>query len=134
MILFAINIYKYCEFIRIKTRLSMNEGNKMKISIRNVLASEIGDHIIGMKGALHVNASTTGKARGWEIHTSPGQTISDTYATQFWQETEKRGLIHRFCSSVPDLIILIFFCETLNDISHLINNKFFNFRFILKLC
>jgi len=40
--------------------------------------------------SLHVNASTTGKARGWEIHTSPGQTLSDTYATLFWQEAEKR--------------------------------------------
>jgi N-acetylmuramoyl-L-alanine amidase len=40
--------------------------------------------------SLHVNASTTGNARGWEIHTGPGQTLSDTYATLFWQEAKKR--------------------------------------------
>ena len=38
--------------------------------------------------SLHVNASATGKARGWEIHTSRGQTLSDTYATIFWQEAQ----------------------------------------------
>lgn len=41
--------------------------------------------------SIHNNASKDGKARGWEIHTSPGQTISDTYATVFW-DTAKRIL------------------------------------------
>ena len=40
--------------------------------------------------SLHVNASTSGMARGWEIHTSLKHTLSDDYATIFWEEAKKR--------------------------------------------
>jgi len=40
--------------------------------------------------SLHVNASTDGRAGGWETHTYLGQTVSDLYATLFWKEAEKR--------------------------------------------
>jgi len=39
--------------------------------------------------SLHVNACN-GKAKGWEVHTSKGRTVSDIYATVFWKEAEKR--------------------------------------------
>ena len=37
-----------------------------------------------------MNASTTGNARGWEIHTGKGQTLSDVYARYFWNEAKTR--------------------------------------------
>lgn len=40
--------------------------------------------------SVHVNASKDGKASGWEIHTSKGQTLSDFFAGQFWNEANKR--------------------------------------------
>lgn len=40
--------------------------------------------------SVHVNASASGKACGWEIHTSKGQTISDIFATVFWNEANKQ--------------------------------------------
>ena len=40
--------------------------------------------------SLHVNASANGLARGWEIHTSLKHTLSDEYATIFWEEAKKR--------------------------------------------
>ena len=40
--------------------------------------------------SLHVNASSRGMARGWEIHTSLKHTLSDEYATIFWEEAKKR--------------------------------------------
>lgn len=40
--------------------------------------------------SLHVNASPKGLARGWEIHTSLKHTLSDAYATIFWEEAKKR--------------------------------------------
>lgn len=40
--------------------------------------------------SIHVNASSNGKARGWEVHTSPGKTESDVYAGLFWEEAAKR--------------------------------------------
>ena len=40
--------------------------------------------------SLHVNASADGKARGWQIHTSLKHTLSDDYATIFWEEARKR--------------------------------------------
>lgn len=47
---------------------------------------------IGRKNCLlvsiHVNACN-GKARGWEVHTYTGQSISDTYATIFHEEAKK---------------------------------------------
>lgn len=39
--------------------------------------------------SIHCNASGDGKARGWEVHTSKGQTKSDEYATIFWHEAKK---------------------------------------------
>ena len=38
--------------------------------------------------SIHVNASTTGNARGWEIHTSKGQTLSDLFSRYFWNEAK----------------------------------------------
>lgn len=41
--------------------------------------------------SIHVNASTglpNAKARGWEIHTYLGQSISDTYAKVFYDEAQ----------------------------------------------
>lgn len=59
--------------------------------------------------SIHNNASKDGKARGWEIHTSPGQTISDTYATVFWNKAkavlENKNLNkmrHDFTDKDPD--------------------------------
>lgn len=40
--------------------------------------------------SLHVNASSSGHVRGWEIHTSQGQTLSDFYATLFWKEAQSQ--------------------------------------------
>lgn len=40
--------------------------------------------------SLHVNASPQGNARGWEVHTSPGTTESDIYASIFWEEAARR--------------------------------------------
>jgi len=72
----------------------------------NKIARAIG-HRNCLLISLHVNASTTGKARGWEIHTGPGQTLSDTYATLFWQEAEKRlpketRMLSDFTDNDPD--------------------------------
>ena len=43
--------------------------------------------------SLHGNACGSGKewnsARGWEVYTSPGTTMSDHYATLFCQEADK---------------------------------------------
>lgn len=39
--------------------------------------------------SLHVN-TCNGKAKGWEVHTFKGRTVSDIYATVFWKEAEKR--------------------------------------------
>lgn len=49
--------------------------------------------IVGPKNCLlvsiHANASDTNKeARGWEIHTFTGQSISDVYASVFFKEAE----------------------------------------------
>jgi len=38
--------------------------------------------------SIHVNASSTGNARGWEIHTGKGQTLSDVFARYFWNEAK----------------------------------------------
>lgn len=38
--------------------------------------------------SIHTNASANGKGAGWEIHTSPGKTISDIYATVIWNEAK----------------------------------------------
>lgn len=38
--------------------------------------------------SIHVNASTNGKARGWEVHSYLGQNSSDSYATLFWNEAK----------------------------------------------
>ena len=40
--------------------------------------------------SIHVNASTNGRASGWETHTCKGQTVSDFYATLLWKEAEKQ--------------------------------------------
>lgn len=40
--------------------------------------------------SVHVNASKDGKASGWEIHTSKGQTLSDLYARHFWNEASRK--------------------------------------------
>lgn len=34
--------------------------------------------------SIHCNASQDGKGTGWEIHTSPGKTMSDSLAQIFW--------------------------------------------------
>ena len=39
--------------------------------------------------SVHCNASINGKARGWEIHTCKGQTLSDVYASIFYDEAKK---------------------------------------------
>lgn len=42
--------------------------------------------------SVHVNASTglpNAKARGWEVHTFKGQSISDKHATILWNEASK---------------------------------------------
>jgi N-acetylmuramoyl-L-alanine amidase len=40
--------------------------------------------------SVHVNASKDGKASGWEIHTSKGQTLSDFFARHFWIEANRK--------------------------------------------
>jgi len=40
--------------------------------------------------SVHVNASSNGQARGWEVHTSLGQTLSDYYATLFYREASRQ--------------------------------------------
>ena len=39
--------------------------------------------------SIHTNASANGNGTGWEIHTSPGKTISDIYATVIWNEAKE---------------------------------------------
>jgi len=39
--------------------------------------------------SIHLNAFN-GKARGWEVHTYTGQSISDTYATVMWNEARRQ--------------------------------------------
>lgn len=39
--------------------------------------------------SIHLNAFN-GKARGWEVHTYKGQSISDTFATVMWNEARKQ--------------------------------------------
>lgn len=36
--------------------------------------------------SIHLNAFTNPQSRGWEVHTYLGQSISDVYATLFWNE------------------------------------------------
>lgn len=38
--------------------------------------------------SIHVNASNNGTASGWEVHTCKGQTMSDIFATYFWNEAK----------------------------------------------
>lgn len=42
--------------------------------------------------SIHLNAAATPKARGWEVHTYLGQSISDVYAKVFWEEADKTQL------------------------------------------
>ena len=39
--------------------------------------------------SIHVNASTNGKARGWEVHSYIGRSLADRYATIFWNNAKK---------------------------------------------
>lgn len=53
--------------------------------------------------SIHLNAFN-GKARGWEVHTYKGQSISDTYATVMWNEARMQlpGRIMRSDNSDGD--------------------------------
>lgn len=70
------------------------ESNDVSLAERCRRVNRIAS-VIGRKNCLlvsiHVNASTglpNAKARGWEIHTYSGQSISDTYATIFYNEAK----------------------------------------------
>lgn len=55
--------------------------------------ANIVTNAVGSKNALlvsvHLNAANNAAARGWEIHTYLGNSISDTYARIFWEEAKK---------------------------------------------
>jgi N-acetylmuramoyl-L-alanine amidase len=53
----------------------------------NAIASEVGVKNC-LLVSIHNNASATGTARGWEIHTYLGKSKSDEYATVFWNEAK----------------------------------------------
>lgn len=75
----------------ISAELLVPEQNDVSLSERCRRVNKIADNI-GRKNLLlvsiHVNACN-GKATGWEIHTYTGQSISDTYATIFFDEAKK---------------------------------------------
>ena len=72
--------------------LIVPEENDIPLTERCKRVNKIAS-IVGAKNCLlisiHANASdTNAEARGWEIHTFTGQSISDVYATVFWKEAE----------------------------------------------
>lgn len=88
------------------------EENDVPLYERIIRANKLAQ-VYGQKNtfvvSIHNNASKDGKARGWEIHTSPGQTISDTYATVFWnkakavlEKTECNKMRHDSADKDPD--------------------------------
>ena len=67
-----------------KTDVSLNERCRRA----NKIAQAIGRKNC-LLVSIHVNASTglpTAKAKGWEVHTYTGQSVSDAYATVFYNE------------------------------------------------
>jgi N-acetylmuramoyl-L-alanine amidase len=66
-----------------ETDVSLNDRCKRV----NAVAKQVGPKNC-LLVSIHVNASTEGKAQGWECHTYTGQSISDTYATVIWKEAE----------------------------------------------
>lgn len=62
----------------------------MSLNERCIKANKLAK-ISGTKNTLlvsvHLNAAN-GRARGWEVHTFKGQSISDVYASIFWKEAK----------------------------------------------
>ena len=76
----------------VMSELLVPEKNDVSLNERCRRANKIAQ-VVGRKNCLlvsiHVNASTglpTAKAKGWEVHTYTGQSVSDTYATVFYNE------------------------------------------------
>lgn len=74
----------------IPSELLVPEDNDVSLGERCRRVNKIAS-VVGRKNCLlvsvHVNACN-GVAKGWEIHTYTGQSISDTYATMFWKEAK----------------------------------------------
>jgi N-acetylmuramoyl-L-alanine amidase len=69
----------------------VKEDNDISLSERCKRVNAIADKV-GVKNcflvSIHNNASDTGRASGWEIHTYLGASKSDEYATIFWNEAK----------------------------------------------
>ncbi|MDR1652045.1 MAG: N-acetylmuramoyl-L-alanine amidase [Prevotellaceae bacterium] len=69
----------------------VKENTDIPLSERCKRANAIAVNV-GVKNCLlvsiHNNASNTGRASGWEIHTYLGKSKSDEYATNFWDEAK----------------------------------------------
>ena len=90
MIVNAIHERLKCEGI--KSVILVPEEWDVTINTRARRANDIALSY-GYKNALlvsvHLNAADNEAARGWEVHTYLGTSISDTYATIFWEEAQK---------------------------------------------
>lgn len=78
---------------RIDAELLVPEKRDIGLNERCIRANKLA-RIYGTKNtiviSIHINASRDGKGHGWEVHTSLGQTISDTYATIFWNVAKEK--------------------------------------------
>lgn len=77
---------------KIDAQLLTPEPNDIGLNERCIRANRLAK-VYGNKNTLvvsiHCNASATkGKANGWEIHTGIGHTLSDAYATVFFNEAK----------------------------------------------
>lgn len=91
----AREVVKRLKTLGVMAELIVPEDTDISLNDRCRRVNKIAQ-AIGRKNCLlvsiHVNASTglpDAKARGWQVHTYLGQSISDTYAKVFYDEAAK---------------------------------------------
>ncbi len=91
---FIVNdIHNRLNDIGIKSVILVPEENDVPIATRarraNQYAIENGGYKTALVISVHLNAALNSAARGWEVHTYLGSSISDAYATVFWREAKR---------------------------------------------
>ncbi len=91
-------------------KMTAKNRNIVRLLTQNRLMVIVQDaddvyHLAGETRAMHLTASASTSARGWEVFTSPGDTKSDLLATMIGEEVKDAtpGWVHRHDYSDGDL-------------------------------
>lgn len=80
----------HCKMAKIPFKVIVTETNDVSLSERARRVNEaVKQSPWSMLLSIHSNASRNHNAGGWEVHTSPGTTMADTYARIFHDEATK---------------------------------------------